>query len=107
MNQYHRLNFDEREEISRQLAMGLSIRVIAGDLKRSPSTILREINRTCKRSKMYRAVKAQRYAKWMKHITRKQPKINTHERLRHFVFEHLDNRWIPEQIANRHKIYVS
>lgn len=103
MNQYNRLSFNEREEISRQLAMGLSMRVIAKHLKRSPSTILREINRTCKRSKTYRAIKAQRYAKWMKHITRKQPKINNNKQLRTFVFEHLNNCWTPEQIANRLK----
>ncbi|MBU0468407.1 MAG: helix-turn-helix domain-containing protein [Candidatus Omnitrophica bacterium] len=32
MNPYHRLNFDEREEISRQLASGLSLRAIAKEL---------------------------------------------------------------------------
>ena len=103
MRQYHRLCFNEREEISRKLAKGLSIRAISKDLDRSPSTVLREINRTCKEPKIYRAIKAQRYAKWMRHITKKQPKINTNQRLRDFVFEHLENRWTPEQIANRLK----
>lgn len=103
MNPYHRLNFDEREEISRQLASGLSLRAIAKELNRSPSTILREIKRTCKSIKIYRAIKAQRYAKWMKRITRKQPKINVNQQLRHYVFESLENRWTPEQIANRLK----
>lgn len=103
MSQYFRLSFVEREEISRKLAKGLSIRAISKDLDRSPSTVLREINRTCKELKTYRAIKAQRYAKWMRHITRKQPKINTSQRLRDFVFDHLENRWTPEQIANRLK----
>lgn len=103
MNQYHRLNFDDREEISRQLAKGLSTRAIAKVLNRSPSTILHEIKRTCKGPKLYRAIKAQRYANWMRHITKKQPKINVNQRLRDFIFEHLENRWTPEQIANRLK----
>ena len=76
MNQYTRLSFVEREEISRQLASDLSIRLIAKDLNRSPSTILREVKRTSKSLRTYRAIKAQRYAKRMKHITKKQPKMN-------------------------------
>ena len=103
MSQYTRLSFVEREEISRQLASSLSIRSIAKALNRSPSTLLREIKRTSKSSKTYRAIKAQRYAKRMKHITKKQPKMNINPRLRSFVFEHLNNRWTPEQIANRLK----
>ena len=39
------LTLAEREEISRSLAAGHSIRFIAGLLKRAPSTISREINR--------------------------------------------------------------
>lgn len=104
MNQYHRLSFDEREEISRLLAKGLSMRVISKNLDRSPSTISREIKRTSKRSNRYRAIQAQRYATWMRHITKKQPKINTDQRLRSFVFDHLrKGHWTPEQIANRMK----
>jgi len=104
MNLYHRLSFAEREEISRLLAKGLSIRAISENLDRSASTIFREIKRTSKRSKAYRAIKAQRYAAWMRHITKKQPKINTNQRLRKFIFEHLNTGyWTPEQIANRMK----
>ena len=103
MCQYHRIGIDEREELSRQLSKGLSIRMIAESLHRSPSTISREIQRTCKGPKMYRAFKAHQYAKRMRHITRKQPKININQRLRSFVFEYLANCWTPEQIANRLK----
>jgi hypothetical protein len=38
-----RLSFAEREEISRGLAAGLSLRVIASRLGRSPSTVSREV----------------------------------------------------------------
>ena len=41
-----RLRLEEREEISRGLAAGESLRAIAGRVGRSPSTICREVNRT-------------------------------------------------------------
>src|ERR1700693_5864757 len=39
------LTLAEREEISRGIAVGTSIRAIAGKLGRAPSTISREVNR--------------------------------------------------------------
>src|SRR5215469_8348797 len=39
-----RLSLEEREEISRGLSAGLSIRRIAEELGRSPSTVCREVN---------------------------------------------------------------
>jgi IS30 family transposase len=42
------LSIFEREEISRELLMGSSIRFIAKGLKRSPSTISREIQRNAR-----------------------------------------------------------
>ena len=42
---YQRLQFNEREEISRQIAIGSSIRQIAKYINRAPSTISREIKR--------------------------------------------------------------
>lgn len=101
MPRYKRLSFAEREEISRQLALKTSFRKIAKILNRSPSTISREIAKLNNTRMNYRAIKAQKYANMMRHITRKQPKLNTHVQLRDFVFEHLNRCWTPEQIANR------
>ncbi len=56
-----RLSLQEREEISRGLAAGLSIRAIADGLNRSPSTICREVNSKGGRRK-YRALQADRAA---------------------------------------------
>jgi len=41
----HALTLAEREEVSRGLVLGLSVRTIAAGLDRAPSTISREINR--------------------------------------------------------------
>ena len=57
-----RLSLAEREEISRGLAAGLSLRAIGQELGRAPSTICREVNahggRHC-----YRALYAERMAR--------------------------------------------
>ena len=52
-----RLSLDEREEISRGLAAGFSIRAVAEGLNRSPSTVCREVNANGGRTK-YRALQA-------------------------------------------------
>ena len=44
------LSLDDREEISRGLACGLSLRSIAGRLGRAPSTVSRELHRNGGRS---------------------------------------------------------
>ena len=51
------LSLAEREEISRGLVAGFSLRLIADRLKRAPSTISREVNRNGGR-RGYRSVKA-------------------------------------------------
>ena len=56
-----RLSLEEREEISRGLAAGDSIRAIAEALGRSPSTVSREVNANGGRRK-YRALVADRAA---------------------------------------------
>jgi hypothetical protein len=51
-----RLSLDEREEISRGLAAGESLRAIASRLSRAPSTVSREVARNGGRSR-YRAAR--------------------------------------------------
>src|SRR6187402_2573303 len=52
------LQLSEREEISRGLAAGKTLRRIAGELGRAPSTISREINRN-QSQRGYRAHRAE------------------------------------------------
>lgn len=108
MSQYRRLSMHEREDISLGLAQGKSRRDIAAMLGRDPSTISREILRNnynyCRYR--YRASRAQSMARRKARIPRKKRKLDTNERLRQFVFEHLNRRWTPEQIAKRlRKLY--
>lgn len=101
---YKRLSFLEREEISRQLAIGSSIRRIAIVLKRSPSTVVREINSNVVDLRYYRALFGQQRAKNIRRKKRRIRKLDRHIELREIVFGFLREKWSPEQIANRLKI---
>jgi IS30 family transposase len=92
-----RLRFAEREEISRGLAAGCSLRRIAAGLGRAPSTISREVaaNGGARR---YRAARADRQA-WSRAGRPKPCKLATRPVLRDMVEEKLQRRWSPQQIA--------
>ncbi len=94
-----RLSLDEREEISRGLAKGLSATAIAAQLGRSTSTISREVNRNST-STGYRAVRADRMAQARTRRTR-PPKLAQHPALRAVVEQRLAERWSPQQISRR------
>jgi len=105
MSYYHRLTINEREEIALGLAQGRSHREIALKLSRSPVTVSREILRNRVFKQGYRVILAQSRAKRRaRYLHRKKRKLDTNKRLRQFVFDHLDMRWSPEQIAKRLKI---
>ena len=104
MPKYQRLHMKEREEIALGLAQGRSIRNIAAMLDRSPATISRETLRNTGFKQGYRAVNAQARAHRRAHLPRKKLKLDTNERLKQFVFDHLDLLWSPEQIVKRLKM---
>jgi IS30 family transposase len=91
------LTLAEREEISRGIASGLSLRAIAAQLGRAPSTISREVNRNGGRRR-YRASKADEGA-WKRAQRTKTCKLAQHPALARVVAEKLTKRWSPWQIA--------
>ena len=95
------LRVQEREEISRGLSAGLSLRAIARALNRSPSTISREVGRNGGYQR-YRAARAETRSR--EQARRPQPgKLSRHRRLRMLVISKLAQDWAPEQIAIRLK----
>lgn len=91
------LTLQEREEISRGVATGLSFRVIGASLGRSPSTVSREVGRHGGRG-AYRAAEADARAwSWSRRPQRCMLAINA--ALRRFVANKLAQQWSPEQIA--------
>jgi IS30 family transposase len=91
------LTLPEREEISRGIVCDLSVRSIASQLDRSPSTVSREINRNGG-LKHYRASQADQAA-WDRAQRPKPCKLATHPALRRIVARKLRCNWSPEQIA--------
>jgi len=99
MSCYHHLTIEERELLYGFLKKGLSMRKIAQALKRSPSTICREL----KRNPDYLPINAQiNYSLHRKHSIRKyrlsDPDLAANVR---FFLGNLF--WSPEQISNRLK----
>jgi transposase, IS30 family len=92
-----RLQFEDRERISRGLAADESARSIARDLSRSASTITREIDR-CGGRKRYRALAAHRRAIRLAERP-KRGKLARSPRLREEVERGLLRRWSPQQIS--------
>jgi IS30 family transposase len=91
------LTITEREEISRGLAEGASLRRIAGRLHRAPSSISREVARHGGRHR-YRAARAQERA-WDRARRPKPCKLAAVPRLRELVAGKLAEEWSPEQIS--------
>jgi IS30 family transposase len=92
-----RLSLAEREDLSRGLAAGESLRMIAGRLGRAPSTISREVRANGGRRR-YRAVAADQRA-WRQALRPKHQKLADAELLRWLVEAALERRWSPQQIA--------
>ena len=92
-----RLSLGEREEISRGLVGGESLRAIARRLGRAPSTISREVAGNGGRRR-YRACRAETAA--VRRLRRpKSSKLATCPRLRAVVEAKLELRWSPQQIS--------
>jgi DNA-binding CsgD family transcriptional regulator len=91
------LTLAEREEISRAVVAGHSIRSIAMQLGRAPSTISREIRRNGGQEG-YRASQADQLA-WDRTRRPKICKLVEHRVLAHIVAGKLQMQWSPEQIA--------
>ena len=91
------LSLAEREEVSRGLVAGRSLRAIAVQLGRAPSTISREVGRNGGRDR-YRATRSDQAA-WERALRPKSCKLACQPGLRRTVSAKLRRKWSPEQIA--------
>lgn len=91
------LSLGEREEISRGLSTGCSLRGIARLLGRSPSTISREVLRNGG-AERYRATGSDQAA-WDRALRPKRCKLACRPALARTVSAKLRRNWSPEQIA--------
>ena len=91
------LTLAEREEVSRGLASGESMRAIAARLGRSASTVSREVDRNGGRGS-YRASKADQRA-WERARRPKRCLLAKNDRLCELVGKKLKEDWSPQQIS--------
>jgi IS30 family transposase len=91
------LTLVEREEISRGLVNGDSLRLIATGLGRAPSTVSREVTRNGGLGQ-YRAAASEKRA-WNQALRPKACKLATCPPLRRVVASLLRRNWSPQQIA--------
>lgn len=91
------LTLPEREDISRGIATGSSIRKIARHLDRAVSTVSREVARHGGRSE-YRANEADDQA-WKSALRPKPCLLALHEKLQEIVASKLMLDWSPEQVS--------
>ena len=87
----------EREEISRGLVAGHSLRAIASSLGRAPSTVSREVQRNGGRCR-YRASRAEQAA-WDRALRPKRCKLAQDHSLACLVAEKLQLEWSPQQVS--------
>ncbi|WP_200302912.1 IS30 family transposase [Streptomyces adelaidensis] len=99
------LREDERIHIADRLREKATVRAIAAELGRSPSTVSREIRRNGMALRgdgsrwVYRPHAAQRRAE-QRRPRPKPGKIGQNPELREFIQDHLTLRWSPEQICH-------
>src|SRR4051794_41772364 len=91
----------EREEISRGLATGESLRAIARRLGRSASTVCREVNRNGGRNK-YPATRGDEEGGGRNRRPQRD-KISGKKHPRDLVGEKNEEEWVPQQISGRRK----
>jgi len=91
------LQLSEREEISRGVMAGLSVRAMARSLRRAPSTVSREIRRNGGRP-AYRASAAEQAA-WDRAQRPKRCKLAQDAALARTVADKLQIEWSPYQVA--------
>ncbi len=92
------LSQDERIEIADLRRAGMSLRQIAAQLGRAPSTISREVRRNAAAGGDYRPFEAHRQATARRARSRPR-RIEASRELRQLVGELLAQRWSPQQIS--------
>lgn len=100
-NGYRHLSLNERDRITEMKSDGMSLRAIARELGRSPSTLSRELKRNSTPSyKLYLSHRAHERAVTRKKESGRRPRLKS-ERIVAYVREKLSLDWSPEIIANR------
>jgi len=97
---YQHLTIEERERIQLMLWQKQSVRAMAKELNRNPSSISREINKSRRSDgKRFYIPRAAHERAVQNRSIRGERRLVTNERLRDYVTKQLKLGWSPEQIA--------
>lgn len=96
---YNHLSIEEREKIQELLWQNKSIRQIAEELGRSPSSISRELKKNNPKQKKRYTPRLAHERALKKRSSRGAPKLEKDTELYQYVVYHLKLGWSPEQIA--------
>jgi len=99
MKTYRHLNHDERDKLAIGINQGRSLRSIAKELGRAPSTLKRELNRN-HGPKIYTPHQAHERAMKRHHLAHKCSRLKSHA-LRHDVEALIMKGWSPEIVSGR------
>ena len=100
---YHHLNTTDRVTLMLMRRQGASLRAIARELKRAPSTVSRELKRHGT-DHAYDAGAAGKAARSARTRCRRQRKLTERTDLYRMVLDMLRNRWSPQQISGTLKV---
>lgn len=101
---YLHFSIEEREKIQQMLWQKSSIRTIAKELDRSPSSVSREITRNLPAEHYQYTPRLANQRALKKRKSRGRIKRLKNNRIRKYVIYYLKRRWSPEQISGRIKI---
>ena len=99
--QYKHLTIEERERVQQGLWQHKSLRTIAQELGRQPSSISREIKRNLPPERFLYTPRLSHERALKKRKSRGRQDRLKNEDIRGYVVAHLKLRWSPEQIAHR------
>jgi transposase, IS30 family len=100
---YQHLTIEEREKLQTLWWQRLSVRTIAKEIGRSPSSISRELRRNFPAEHRTYTPRLAHSRALAKRKCRGRKERLKNDQIRHYVFEHLRLRWSPEQISGRLK----
>lgn len=98
---YKHINIEEREKIQEMLWREVSIREIAAELGRSPSSVSRELWRNYPPEQKRYTPRLANERALLKRKCRGRTERLKSDRIRSYVVRQLKERWSPEQIAGR------
>ena len=96
---YHHLSTTDRVTLMLLKRQGLSLRAIASELNRSPSTLSRELQRRTVEGRPYDAEAAGLAARSARLLCRPRRKLVEGTDLHEVVVDMLRNKWSPQQIS--------